>query len=53
MSISIIEVAENAKINFENVVKMNPALGQHPIFTIAMEQLTEVIKMLKEQDNDN
>ncbi len=47
--ISIRELAEGAQINFENVVKMNPALGKHPIFAIAMEQLKEVIKLLAEQ----
>ena len=45
------EIAESAKINFENVVKMNPAVGKHPLFQIAMEQLDTVIKQL-ENDED-
>lgn len=48
--LSILEIAENAKINFDNTVKMNPHIGQHPLFAIAMEQLKEAIKMLEEKE---
>ena len=52
-SLSILEIAENAKINFDNLKKFNPALGKHPMFIIAMEQLKEAIKMLEKQENEN
>ncbi len=52
-SLSILEVAENAKINFDNTVRLNPVLGKHPMFIIAMEQLKEAIKMLElEEEKD-
>lgn len=51
--LSILEVAESAKINFENTVKMNPHIGQHPIFIIAMEQLKTVVEMLEKQDEQD
>ena len=43
------EILEGAKINFETVVKQNPQVGQHPIFQIAMDQLQEGIRKLKEE----
>ena len=49
-TLSILEIAENAKINFDNVVRLNPVLSKHPMFIIAMEQLKEVIKMLEEKE---
>ena len=52
-SLSILEIAENAKINFDNVKRLNPALSKYPMFIIAMEQLKEAIKMLEEQENEN
>lgn len=48
--LSILEIAENAKINFENVVKMNPVLARYPLFAIGMEQLKKVIKRLEEDE---
>ena len=51
--LSILEIAENAKINFESVVKVNPILETHPIFMIAMEQLKEVVERLEIKDKDN
>ena len=33
------EWIQNAQLNFLNVVKANPGLGQHPIFKMAMNQL--------------
>lgn len=52
-SLSILEIAENAKINFDNVKRLNPVLGKHPMFIIAMEQLEEAIKMLEEREIEN
>lgn len=46
----ILEMAVGAKINFENVVKSNPHVGQHPLFVIAMSQLKDVIEALETQD---
>jgi hypothetical protein len=49
------EIAEGAKINFENFAKMNPHLPirEYPVWIIAMEQLDSVIKILeKEIQND-
>ena len=43
------ELAEGAKINFENVVKMNPTLGHHPHFMIAMEQLANLCERLEKE----
>ena len=45
--LSALEIAECAKINFENVVRFNPALKSHPMFQLAMEQLDETIKQLE------
>jgi len=44
------EIAESAKVNFQNFAKMNPQLPikDHPMWVIAMEQLNEVIKRLEE-----
>lgn len=50
--LSIWEIAEGAKINFENVVKMNPHVGQHPLFVIAMDQLKTAIEMLEKQEGE-
>ncbi len=47
--LSILELVVGAKINFENVVSMNPGLGRHPIFIIAMDQLKEAIDELEKQ----
>ena len=49
--LSILEEAMSAQINFENVVKMNPHVGKHPLFIIAMDQLKEVVKMLEAQED--
>lgn len=45
------ELAECAKINFENFAKMNPYLPikEHPIWILAMTQLDELIKKLKSE----
>ena len=46
-----LEILGCAKINFENFAKMNPHLPiqQHPIWILAMDQLTEGINKLKEE----
>jgi hypothetical protein len=47
--ISALEILECAKINFENVEKMNPTLLLHPIYLLAKEQLNNGIKKLEEK----
>ena len=42
------ELAECAKLNFESVAKMAPALAAHPIFQIAKMQLDALVKRLCE-----
>ena len=52
--LSILEIAENAKTNFETVVQINPLLGKQSIFMrVAMEQLKEVVERLEIEDKDN
>lgn len=36
------EMLASAKINFENVERLNPALSQHPVYKIAKSQLDAV-----------
>lgn len=45
------EIAEAARINFDNFAKMNPHLPikKHPIWILAMEQLNQVIKKLEKE----
>lgn len=43
---SATESAHCALINFDNVVKMNPALGNHPIFRMARGQLVDALLLL-------
>lgn len=38
------ELLECAKINFENVEKMNPGLNKHPIYALAKAQLDECVR---------
>lgn len=40
------ELAECAKINFENVERMNPGLARHPIYMLAKKQLDAVCARL-------
>ena len=47
---SILEIAVSAPINLENMVKMNPQVGKHPNFIVAMDQLKEAVEMLEEQE---
>lgn len=44
---STTETAHCALINFDNVVTMNPALGNHPIFRMARGQLVDALKLLR------
>ena len=46
---SALESVVCAKMNFESVVKQNPALQTHPLFIIAMDQLQEAIRKLEEK----
>jgi hypothetical protein len=48
--LSGIEIVECAKINFENILSMNPHLGEHPFFKLAMSQLENGIAKLREED---
>jgi len=49
--LSGIEILECAKINFENLVKMNPGIARHPMYMIAMEQLENGIKLIENEDS--
>lgn len=44
------ELAETAKINFENVVAEVPSLAVHPIFKFAMAQLDALVTRLSETE---
>jgi hypothetical protein len=44
------ESAHCALINFDNVVKMNPGLGNHPIFRMARGQLVDALHLLGRED---
>uniref|UniRef100_A0A6M3J020 Uncharacterized protein n=1 Tax=viral metagenome TaxID=1070528 RepID=A0A6M3J020_9ZZZZ len=49
MSITVLEVLECAKINFNNVNRMSGGiLSGHPIYMLAMEQLTIATKAISE-----
>lgn len=50
--VSTIELAESAKINFENLVRTNPSLVRHPFWLIAMEQLVAVVARLEWEGKD-
>lgn len=45
MTTTVLDALENAKINFETVGHMGAA--RHPIYAIAMTQLTNAIKALE------
>lgn len=45
MSVTVLEVLESAKINFETIGKMGAK--NHPIFMIAMEQLNNAIAAME------
>jgi hypothetical protein len=49
--VSIWEMVESAKINFENFAKMNPHLPikEHPMWIIAMDQLNTAIEELEKE----
>ncbi len=50
--LSALEIFECAKINFNNLSNMNPALKKHPFFVLAMEQLDNGIKKLEKEEED-
>ena len=41
-----LESARCAKVNFDNIVKLNPQLATHPYFRIAYHQLKEALEHL-------
>lgn len=43
-------LAECAKINFENVERMSPALKLHPIYMLAKQQLDAVCARLAKEE---
>ncbi len=45
-----LEILECARINFENVIKMNPGLKEHPIYQLAIEQLEIGINKVAQED---
>lgn len=47
-SVSTPELAECAKINFENLERSIPGMSTHPFYAIAKEQLDAVCKRLSE-----
>lgn len=49
-SVGTTELAECAQMNFRSVVKMNPSLGQHSIFMLAMKQLDAVVARMIADD---
>lgn len=44
------ESAHCALFNFDNVVRMNPALGAHPIFRMARGQLLDALHLLGREE---
>lgn len=50
-SVSTTELAECAKINFENVEKMNPSIRNHPLYALAKRQLdASVARMIADDE---
>ena len=45
-----LEMAHSARINLDNMVKMMPVLGQHPLLPLVEAQLDECIKELSEEE---
>ena len=41
--LSNLEILQNTQINFENLVKMVPFVGNHPIYKLAKEQLDNAL----------
>lgn len=48
-TVGTLELFECARVNFENVQKMAPAIGVHPIWAIAMDQLATAIARLEKE----
>jgi len=47
MSVSNLEVLQNAQMNLETFVRMNPMVARHPIFMMATEQVKNGVAALK------
>ena len=43
----ILELLRCSQINFDNLVKMNPLIKDHPMYQIARLQLDEVVEQLE------
>lgn len=52
-SVSTAELLACAAINFDNAAKMAPALAQHPIYALAMDQLRCGIDRLRAEDDES
>ena len=47
------EILENARYNLEvNLPKMIPALKEHPVYLMGIEQLNNGLKKMREEDED-
>ena len=44
---TILDALKNAQINFNNVIKMNHILKEHPIFCLAKNQLENALEALE------
>lgn len=49
--VSALECLQNAQINFENLARMAPVVGNHPIYKLAKEQLDNGIEKLEGEEN--
>ena len=49
-SVSTPELAACARINFEQIMKLNPALQSHPIYFLALQQLKAVVARLEKAE---
>lgn len=43
MSTTVHECLQNAQLNFQNVARLAPVLAAHPIWQMAMEQLSNAL----------
>ena len=50
MAESAWELVKSAEINLENMVKLMPALGQHPLLPLVKAQLAEALKAIEDDD---
>lgn len=47
-----LNLAECAKVNLENMVKMMPVLATHPLLPVVRLQIDEVIKALEDEEDE-